>query len=171
MTVQACGDEHNLALWLTPAAIRDAFEDASEGEDPTADMTDEQLEEVGYEVLDGIHSTYRVLLDAAIADVKGDEDARDHAETLPGTDAAEDISHKFAEFEDERGYLWEPPENGDCILSEADILAGRDDDCDLHDHEPGRIRVRDVDGNSVAWYDPGDEGYDEAIARVRKAAS
>lgn len=23
-----------------------------------------------------------------------------------------------------------------CILTEADILAGRDDDCSLHDHEP-----------------------------------
>lgn len=73
----------------------------------------------------------------------------------------------FTDFADDRGNLWEAPEDGACILSEAAILAGRDDDCSTHDHEPGRIRVRDLDGDLVTWFDPGDEGYDEAIARFR----
>lgn len=47
------------------------------------------------------------------------------------------------DFEDERGYLWEAPD-GD-----------------------GRIRVRDFDGNTVTWYDPGDDGYADAIVRLQ----
>lgn len=53
---------------------------------------------------------------------------------------------KLQDFEDERGYLWEAPD------------------------DEGRIRVRDLDGNSVTWYDPGDEGYDEAVARFKAHA-
>lgn len=47
----------------------------------------------------------------------------------------------YTDFEDNSGNLWEAPDDQD------------------------RIRVRDVDGDLVTWYDPGDEGYDEAIAR------
>ena len=45
-------------------------------------------------------------------------------------------------FEDERGNLYEVP----------------DDD--------GRIRVSDLDGDTVSWYDPGDDGYDSLAARM-----
>jgi hypothetical protein len=36
---------------------------------------------------------------------------------------------------DTSGWLVEDNEPPTCILTEADILAGRDDDCSLHDHE------------------------------------
>lgn len=44
-------------------------------------------------------------------------------------------------FEDERGYFWEAPDDG------------------------GRIRVVDYDGNLAMWLDPGEDGYDEALAQ------
>lgn len=50
------------------------------------------------------------------------------------------------DIEDERGYLWEAPD------------------------DEGRIRVRDLDGDLVTWLDPGDDGYDDAIARFEKAS-
>lgn len=46
----------------------------------------------------------------------------------------------LVDFEDERGYLWEAPD------------------------DEGRIRVRDYDGDLATWLDPGDDGYDEALA-------
>jgi hypothetical protein len=64
--VEACGDEHGLALWLTPDAIRQAFADGAG--DPTENLTDDQLREVGYEVLDGIYDEYRRLLDVTLAE-------------------------------------------------------------------------------------------------------
>ncbi len=45
------------------------------------------------------------------------------------------------DIEDDRGNLWEAPD------------------------DEGRIRVRDLDGDLVTWYDPGDDGYDDALAR------
>lgn len=73
-----------LALTVTPEAIRQAFADGDDAENPTLDMTDEQLAEVGWAILDGIYDEYRRLLDLAIHDVKhAHDDERDHVDETP----------------------------------------------------------------------------------------
>lgn len=48
----------------------------------------------------------------------------------------------YRDYEDERGYLWEAPD------------------------DEGRIRVRDIDGDVVTWFDPGDAEYGDALDTV-----
>lgn len=58
-----CGDDHSLALWVTPDAIREAYEDEDDADNPTIGKTDEELAKVGFGILDGIYDEYRRLLD------------------------------------------------------------------------------------------------------------
>lgn len=56
----------DLALWLTPKALREAYDDAPEEFNPTIAMSDEALVEIGQGILDGVYNEYRRLLSEAL---------------------------------------------------------------------------------------------------------